>query len=181
MKKIIILLTVAVFAVPSMLMAQANPTDVLFKSYSGKEGYTTVHISKELFNMMSQVNVETEDPEAKEMVEAMSNLEFIRILMAEKKEVKGFDDFREKIQGFDLDGYKELMLVKEGDETVRFMVRDGKSDDMIGELLMIIDQEDETGFISIVGDIDINTISKLSQGMNMKGFEKLGELEDNMK
>ncbi len=181
MKRIIILLTVAVFAVPSIAMAQMSPTDKLFNSYSGKEGYTTVHISKELFNMMSQVNVETEDPEAKEMVDAMSKLEFIRILMAEKKEVKGFDKFRDEIKEFNLDGYKELMLVKEGDETVRFMVMEGKSDDMIGELLMIIDQEDETGFISIVGDIDINTISKLSQGMNMKGFEKLGELEDSIK
>lgn len=181
MKRIIILLTLAIFALPSVMMAQTSPTDELFKAYNGQEGYTTVHISKELFSMMNQVNVETEDAETKEMVDAMSKLEFIRILMADKSEVKGFNEFREKVQAFDLDGYKELMLVKEGDETVRFMVLEEKGNDMIGELLMIIDQGDEAGFISIVGDIDINTISKLSKGMNMKGLEKLEGLEDSIK
>ncbi|MBU2650081.1 MAG: DUF4252 domain-containing protein [Bacteroidetes bacterium] len=175
MKRILIFLTIALFATPVITWAQSSPTDAMFKEYSGKEGYTTVHISKELFSMMSQMNVETDDPEAKEMIDAMSKLDFIRILMADKSDVKDFDKFKARIQDFDLDGYKELMLVKEGSETVRFMVKE-KGDKTFGEMLMLIDSNEETGFISIVGSIDINTISKLSKSMNMKGMEKLEEL-----
>lgn len=78
----ITLLAIA-FLTPA-LIAQESITTKLYDKYSGTEGITTVHITKELFGMIAQMNFEGEDAEdMNEMKEAMAGLEFIKIVMFE--------------------------------------------------------------------------------------------------
>jgi hypothetical protein len=73
-----------------------------------------------------------------------------------------------------LKGFTELMTVKESDETVQFMItKNGKN---ISELLLLINQKDQAGFISITGNIDLKSIAKLSKTMNIKGLENLEKI-----
>jgi hypothetical protein len=169
-------LTILMIAAVQFSFGQTNPTDKLFEQYNGADGFTTVHISQELFGMFAQLDDADED--MKEIKSMMSQLKYIRILMyeAEDGSQAALDDFRKEMKAFDLDGYVELMVVKEKDEEVRFMAL--KNGDRISELLMIIDEPGEAGFISIVGDIDINTVSKLSKTMGMEGMDKLDKLND---
>jgi hypothetical protein len=177
MKKSFITLLVSLFLIPTLSFAQDSPTDELFKKYSGKEGYTTVHISKELFGMLAQID-DQGDAKTKEMQEALGQLEFIRILMLEDCEDKAeLSNFKNELKEFELNDFKELMVVKEKGEQVKFLAR--KKGEMVQELLLIIDDEKEAGFISIYGLIDINTISKLSSTMGIKGMENLEQLNDN--
>jgi predicted nucleotidyltransferase len=84
-------------------------------------------------------------------------------------------EFKKQLNDVQLKNFTELMTVKEGGETVKFMIRkDGK---IIIELLLLINQEDEAGFISITGNIDLKSIAKLSKSMNIKGMENLQQLE----
>ncbi|MFO8130024.1 MAG: DUF4252 domain-containing protein [Bacteroidales bacterium] len=179
MKKRMMLHFVAVlFLLPSFLVAQDSPTTKLFEKYNGKEGFTTVHITKELFSMISQME-DTNNHEMSDMKDAMEGLKFIRILMLEDKckvSKKDFENFRKEIQDFDLEGFSELMQVKESDQLVKFMIR--KEGENFQEMLLLIDQPDQSGFISIYGNLDMQAMSKLSKTMNFHGMDQLDKIKD---
>lgn len=178
MKKLIIALFALVLLVP-LTQAQESITQELYEKYSGTEGITTVHITKELFGMIAQMNFEGEEAEEmNEMKDAMAGLEFIKIVMFENgsDDNKDFASFKKDLKGFNLDGYSELMVVDDKDEKIRFVaLKDG---DMIKEFLILISSPTQVGFISIFGDMDMETISKVSQGMGIEQMGKFGGDKD---
>lgn len=178
MKRLIFLAATMLFLGSWQLASAQSPTDKIFKKYNGADGFTTIQISSELFGLFA--DIDADDPEMKDMKMMMEQLEGIRILMYDLSE-KGADldeykEFRDAIGGLDLEGYSELMTVKESGQEVKFLVT--KKGDRIGELLMLINEGEEAGFISITGNIDLNTVGKLSKSMNMKGMENLEKLEE---
>lgn len=175
MKKFIIALLTLVFTLP-FAQAQESVTEKLYDKYSGLEGITTVHITKELFSMIAQMNFEGEDAEEmNEMKDAMANLQFIRIVMFEDADEnnKDFQAFKKDLKAFDLDGFKELMVVDEKDEKVRFVAR--QEGEIFKEFLVLIDSKDEAGFISIFGDMDMETISEVSKNMGLQHMGQFGK------
>ncbi len=178
MKKLIIALFALVLLVP-LTQAQESVTQELYEKYSGTDGITTVHITKELFGMIAQMNFEGEEAEEmNEMKDAMAGLEFIKIVMFENgsDDNKDFAAFKKDLKAFNLDGYSELMVVDDKDEKIRFVaLKDG---DMIKEFLILISSPTQVGFISIFGDMDMETISKVSQGMGIEQMGKFGGDKD---
>ena len=53
--------------------------------------------------------------------------------------------------------------------------KDGKN---IKELLLLINQDDEAGFISITGNINLKSIAKLSKTMDIKGLDQLQKMDE---
>jgi hypothetical protein len=175
MKKFIIALLIVVFLAP-FAQAQESVTEKLYEKYSGKDGFTTVHITKELFSMIAQMKFEGDDAEEmNKMKESMANLQFIRIVMYENgtDDNKDFNAFKKDLEAFELKGFSEMMVVDDKDEKVRFLAR--QEGDIFKEFLVLIQSNDEAGFISIFGDIDFETLSKVSQTM---GLEHMGNFGD---
>jgi hypothetical protein len=176
-KLILIILTVMFTGSLEMVKAQDSPTNKLFERYNGKDGFTTVSISKDLFSLFANVN--SDDPDAKEMKDMMSKLDGIRVLMLEKKDgvdQNTYDNFKNELSKIKTDNYSDLMTVKESGQEVKFLVK--KKGENIGELLLLINSGDEVGFVSITGDIDMNTIGKLSKSMNFEGMQNLQKLDE---
>jgi hypothetical protein len=71
--------------------------------------------------------------------------------------------------------YKEIMVVKEKDQDVKFYAKEEKS--KVVELLLVIGGKDESVLMSIQGDIDLKNISKLAKSMNIEGMENLEKIE----
>lgn len=149
-----------------------SPVDEVFDKYAGKEGYTTVIISKYMFDLFK--NIDADDPEAKEMNELISNLTGIKILASEKKDEGGsfLKDVKKKISSAD---YKELMTIKEEDQDVQFLVRENGG--KVIELLMVAGGNGDNVLISIQGNIDMKNISKLAKAMNIEGMDKLEDID----
>lgn len=171
MKKLIITLLTLVFLSPALL-AQESITSSLYDKYSGTDGITTVHITKELFGMIAQMNFEGDEAEEmNEMKEAMAGLEFIKIVMFENGSAdnKDFSSFKKDLNSLSHEGYAELMVVDDKEEKIRFLAN--KDGEMINEFLILISSPTKVGFISIFGNMDMETISKVSQGM---GIEQMG-------
>ena len=95
-----------------------SAADELFEKYSGKEGYTTVYISKYMFDLFS--NIEATDPDAKEMHDVMSRLTGIKIISSEKKD-ESINFLKEMNKKIASGGYKELMVIKEENQDVKFL------------------------------------------------------------
>lgn len=168
MRKVILILFVILF--PVMLMAQKSPVDELFDKYSGQEGFTSVYITSYMFSMFS--DLETDDPEFDALIK---NLKGIKILATDDSYKGNTNFYNEIIAKLPMEQYKELMVIKEKDQDVKFLVneKDGK----ITELLLIAGGESDNALISIQGDIDLKNISKLSKSMNINGLEHLEEID----
>lgn len=168
MKKVIV--NLIILLIPGMLLAQKTPVDELFDKYSGKEGFTSVYITSYMFSMFT--DVETDDPEFDEL---MKNLKAIKILATDETYNGNANFYKEIIDKLPMDQYKELMVIKEKDQDVKFLIneKDGK----IIELLLIAGGKDENALISIQGNIDLKNISKLSKSMQIEGLEHLEEID----
>ena len=180
MKKFILFIAAfTMVSLPFKTFSQST-TDALFEKFGAKDGFTTVHITKELFSMFGEITEDIEGEDVQELNEVVNGLEYIRILMYEISNDNKYADagtlkaFKEDLDEVKLKNFTELMTVKEGGETVKFMIRkDGK---IIRELLLLINQDDEAGFISITGNINLKSIAKLSKSMDIKGLDQLQKI-----
>ena len=69
------------------------------------------------------------------------------------------------------------MSVRSEDTDMKFLIKEkGK---IISELLMVMGGNDEFFIISLVGDIDLKQIARLSKGMDIDGLENLEKIGDN--
>ncbi len=168
MKKIFLIFTVIL--IPFFTFSQNTPLDELFDKYSGKEGITSVYITSYMFGMFA--DMETNDPEFDELVK---NLKGIKILATDETYKGSVNFYKEIIDKLPMSQYKELMVIKEKDQDVKFLVneKDGK----IIELLLIAGGKGENAIISIQGNIDLKNISKLSKSMKINGLEHLEEID----
>ncbi len=178
MKKLVIIMLIGCIF-PMLLLAQNAPVDKLFDKYAGKDGFTTVYITKYMFQMFRN----TEGMDSKEMDEfsqVLGKLNSIKILAVEdesylQEDLNFYDEIMKELPR---EKYNELMVVKEKDSDVVFLAREEKG--VIVELLLIVSGENaaDNVLISIQGEIDLKNIAKLSKGMGINGFENLEELED---
>jgi hypothetical protein len=170
MKRIILLvLFEAVFIVAN---GQNSAVDKLFEKYSGKEGYTTILISKYMFSMFSDVN-----PDNREFNDLVSNLTSIKILANDNDQSNyGANFYKEITKNLPISEYKELMVVKEKDKEVTFLVKDVNG--VIIELLLVVGGKTENVLICIQGEnINIKNIAKLSKSMKIDGLENLEKIK----
>lgn len=178
MKKVILSIAMLAFVLLAYNAGAQSPTDDLFEKYGAKDGFTTVHITKELFSLFAEISQESDDADVKEINDVVSRLDYIRILMYDSEDSVNMDvmnDFKHELNNLKLKNFTELMTVKEGDELVKFMIlKDGKK---IKELLLLINQPEQAGFISITGEIDLKSIANLSKSMDIHGLENLKKLE----
>jgi len=176
MKKL--LLIISFIALSALVMAQNNSIDRVFDKYAGQEGFTTVYISKYMFSMFANLEG-VEDDDLEDVHDVFGKLTGIKILAVDDPEAlgKGVNFFDEIMKDLPRDRYEELMVVKDSESDVVFLARE--EDGVIIELLLIVGGEgDENALIAITGEIDLSTIAKLSETMDIDGMDELENLEE---
>jgi len=168
MKKLILLMLLAILIMGAR--AQNSAVDKLFEKYSGKDGYTSILISKYMFSMFSDVN-----PENKEFNDLVGKLNSIKILASDSANNQSVNFYKEIMNELPIKDYKELMVVKEKNQEVKFLVKDNNG--LIVELLLIVGGKHDNVLICIQGDnINLKNIAKLSKSMKIDGLENLEKI-----
>ena len=178
MKKLVLsLVIVGMMVIPAMLSAQTT-IDKLYAKYAGNDGFTSINISPEMFNLISGISMSDSSEDAKEAQEAMSQLSGLKMLVYEAGEGEVDQAFMNEIKALTkLEGYSELMSVEDGDEIVKFLVSktpDGK----VSEMLMIVHEESEAVVMSMTGNLDMSTIARISNTLEIDGMENLEQIEE---
>jgi len=163
---------------PVLMFAQ-SPADELFDKYSEQEGFTSVYITQHMFGLFADVETEEDEDGFIELVKNLNCIKIVSVDEDNKELNKNVNFYDEIMKGFPEDKYEELMVVKKKDQDIKFLIR--KEDKNIKELLMIVGGIEDNALISIQGDIDLKTISKLSKTMNIDGMENLENIEENEK
>lgn len=167
MKNIITTL-VLLFAMQAAF-AQNNAIDKYFQKYEDKESFTSVYVSEYMFSLFADIDME--NAEDKEVMEILQGLKSLQVLTTDEDGKKYYE---EAIKLIDQKEYKVLMKVKDGDTNVRFLIK--KEGNKVKELLLLVGG-DEFVLLSIMGDINLNKISKLAKHMDIQGMEHLDKVE----
>jgi len=166
---------------PLMSMAQyQSPVEKVYTKYAGEDGFTSVNVSKELFQMIMKMDIQGEDTEdLQDVQKMMEQLDGLKVITYENNEnpEKAKALYKEFDALFPSGSYAELMVIKEKGNNIRFLT---KQDDKgkIQELVMLAEEEGEVTVLSLVGRIDMSTVSKLSSKMKIHGMDKLNKMEE---
>jgi len=174
MKKlaIITLLIISNFAAN----AQDDAISLFFSKYSNDESFTQVNVTARMFGLFA--NLDTDDAEDQEVIESISKIKGLKILAKEDLD-NGKALYKEAFTLINSKEYEELMTVKDQDNDMKFLIKEKGG--IITELLMIVGGDNEFLLLSLIGDIDLKQISKLSKSMDIEGFDKLENIDKNNK
>jgi len=178
MKKIAII--IALVLAPMLVSAQNA-----FDSFEDENDVTSVVVTKNMFKLLSKMDLDSTDPEAKEYLAMVDNLDNIKIFTTENVEVAKRMDASVAKYVASSKGLGELMRVKDDGKNIKFYSKDGKNENFVSELLMHlngdIDGKKMTVIMSITGNIDLKQISKLTSELNVPGSEELKNIDKNKK
>lgn len=149
--------------------AQMDAISKYFDKYIDDERFTMVYVSPKMFNLVSKLDVEDMDADVKQLLNEIKGL---RILTTDENPMAYY---KEAMANFNVSEYERLMEVRDGDEKIHFLIKSGAGD-RIEELLLLVGGS-EFVMLSFVGNIDLDKISKLASGMDIKGAEHLDKIK----
>lgn len=169
---------IAAMMVLMVTLTAANGQDVIskfFTKYQNDETFTNVNISSKMFGLFTQMDAE--DPEDKEVLDAISKLKGLKIIA--KENARNSRELYTEALGLIPKNFEELMSVRDKDKDMKFMIEEkgGK----ISEMLMVVGGNEEFMILSIFGEIDLKQISRIGTKMNIKGLENLQNMDKDHK
>ncbi|MEE1962553.1 DUF4252 domain-containing protein [Allomuricauda taeanensis] len=168
MKKYILIAVMA-------MLPLAGFSQSLFDKFEDMDEVTSVVVNKSMFNLLAKIDVEVNDPEARDFMDIASSLKSLKVFTTDNKSI-GSDMTAAVNSYLSSSKMEELMRVKDKDANVRFYIKQGRDDDHVSELLMLVTDLDkvktngrnvETVLLSLTGDIDLNKINSLTKKMNL--------------
>ncbi len=146
-----------------------------FEKFEDLEEVTTVVVNEGMFKLLANIDMELDDPEAKEFMDIATKIKGVKVLTTENAKIGS--EIRSAAMAYQKSKrLEELMSVRDKDANIKFYVKNGKSDKFVSELLMVIsdinhakagDREIETVVVSIIGDIELSKIGNLTKQMNL--------------
>ena len=131
MKKAIVRAFFALILFTAMTAGAQSPIDKVFEKYSAQDGFTSVNISKDMFQMLIQMAKgdakDTSMVEMKKMIEQLTGLKVLTFSFDSTKIVRAVQVYNEFAAAFPSATYKELMSINEGRQNVKFMTKQDAS------------------------------------------------------
>ncbi len=155
------------------IQAQADAISKYFDKYSEDEGFSVVYISSKMFEYVSKIDIEDMSSDVKDVI---SNLKGLRILT---REHDGKKYYNEVINTLNPKEYETLMTVRDGDENVRFWVKENPGNSNVIDELLLLVGGDEFVLMSFVGKIDLSKIGKIANDLDIDGMKHLKKIEKN--
>lgn len=141
-----------------------------------------VYITQNMFELLSKIDVESDDPEEQNFVELIKNLKGIKVLTTTNVEVGS--QMKTDVNSYvSSENLSELMRVKKEGKFLKFYSKPGSTDQKVSQLFMFMTDEDtsEKRFVvlSIIGDIDLSEIGQMAGELKgVPGAEELKNIKD---
>lgn len=162
------------FFVCSNIFAQKEKLNEIFDKYQNVEGIISIKITKPMFNMLSELDIN--DEELQQIKPLLSKIDSIKILVMEmpedeenasknnKYKEKIIEDFKkassEIFEAVRNLNYQELMSVNSRENKIKFL-SSGVSNGFYDNLLLSVNSDKTNVLLMLDGKISINEISNL--------------------
>jgi len=172
-----------------VFLSASSYSQSIFDKFEDKEDVGSVILNQKMFRMLATMGVNLDDPEMKEYADMASKITSFKVFTTDnvKTSAEMKSSVTQYLRSSDLE---ELMRIKEGDQTVKFYVKEGKDENHVKELLMFVTglkemmkesdikingkkREIETVIMTLTGDIDLRQISKITNQMDLPGGDQL--------
>ena len=167
-----------------MMLAQS-----VFETYKSNERVNYVSISPQMFSMLAKLNIDNKDPESKEFLELVSQINTFKLLRTDEPVIS--DDFSDWTQEYaKTNQLSELMQVREDQTTVYFFATLSEKENIVNQLVMLaqedndnaaLDYRNQTVLLYIDGKIDLVRIASLVQKLDIPGGKELNKLKGQVK
>ena len=144
-----------------------------FSEYERRDDFTTIIITSKMFQLIAQIP-ESEDEE--DMMNVIRKLNGLKILTSSEYPERA-ELSREAVKIISDKGFEELMIIKEGEEEIKFLIHE--DDGHISEFVMLIAEDEEGDFflMTMTGNLQLEDISRLSKTLDIDGFEHLDKVD----
>ena len=122
MKNKLIVFVMAIMLMPITGMAQKN----IFDKYSDNNDVTYVNIKPKMFQMITKIGVNVDDPEAKAYMDMIKSITSFKTIVTDKAAISA--DIAKWVKSRS-GGLEELMEVKDDGTEIKFYVKEGKDAD----------------------------------------------------
>ncbi len=174
MKAKLVLIGIMLFSLSGM--AQSTVVSKYFDKFSGNEDFTKVTVNSKMFSLFTELDAETTDE--KDFLEAVSKIDGLKIIAADSVE-NAKELFAQVCIDISKDGYEELMTVEDGDEDMKFSIKEKNG--KIEELIMVVGGKKSFVLLSLYGEIDLKNVSKIAKTMKINGLENLNKIKNSGK
>jgi hypothetical protein len=182
MKKVIVI--IALIITPILTGAQS-----IFDKYEDIREVSSIIVNQKMFSLIASIDVDMDDPEAQEYMNMVKKITGLKVFTTGDEKVSA--DMKSTVSKYlKSSDLEELMRIKDGDQTVKFYVKEGKDENHVKELLMFITglkeltegqnieingkkREIETVLLTLTGDIDLRQVSKITNQMDIPGGDQL--------
>ena len=190
MKKVIVI--IALIIAPMISGAQS-----IFDKYEDMAEVTSIVVNQKMFSLIASIDIDMDDAEAQEYMDMVKKITGLKVFTTgdEKISAEMKATVSKYLNSSDLE---ELMRIKDGDQTVKFYVKEGKDENHVKELLMFVTglkemtkgqdieingkkREIETVLLTLTGDIDLRQVSKITNQMDIPGGDQLKKAGDKKK
>ena len=167
-----------------MMLAQS-----VFETYKSNERVNYVSISPQMFSMLAKLNIDNKDPESKEFLELVTQINTFKLLRTDEPIIS--DDFSDWTQEYaKTNQLSELMQVREDQTTVYFFATLSAKENIVNQLVMLAQEDNDkaalgyrnqTVLLYIDGKIDLVRIASLVQKLDIPGGKELNKLKGQVK
>lgn len=139
--------------------------------YKNGELITEVYLEEPLIKMVAQMAEDKHDG----IGSAVSALKLIRVneFMVDKS---NFETMEKEMKNLDRNlqsqKWSRIIKTKKKDNLASVYVKSGGTDEYVGLLIAAFDGEGKVTLVNIVGNIDLNTIGKVSKEFNLPKIDK---------
>jgi len=149
-----------------------------FEKYEDMKDVDAMVMTSKMFKMLAKVDLSENDPEAREYMKLIENLDRIQIYKSSNASVMSQmeTDVKSYLQKGSLE---ELMRVNDDGQNIKFYSLPGKNDNYVRELFMFLEGSENNKPISVIlsitGEIDLSQLSKLTSDLKVPGAEELSK------
>lgn len=154
---------------PFLITAQSS-----FESLEKSENIGTVTINKGMLGIVASMSADDADQETQEFIDLAKSINTIKVFVSEDSAAS--QKMANVAKGYIKKSKMEsLMRVKDDGSQVDFFVKEGKDNDHVSEMVMLVSDMDknskgpnfETVLLTMTGDIDLTKIGSLVNKMNL--------------
>ncbi|MUU78267.1 DUF4252 domain-containing protein [Winogradskyella endarachnes] len=167
----------------------------VFDKFEELEDVSSFVINQKMFRMLASIDIDLDDKEDQEFLEMAKKITGLKVFTTGDEKIS--TDMKLTVDKYlKSSQLEELMRFKDGGQTIKFYVKEGKDENHVKELLMFMtglkeltDGQDieingkkrvfETLILSLTGDIDLRQISKITSKMDVPAGEHLNKAGEN--
>ena len=152
------------------LFSQEDAVVTHFDDYLSDAEFKSVYISPRMLDVIVTRDSEKMDPEVISLIKKLKGLRSLK-----REGQSGLELYKEGIKKLKAANYEELMTLKENGEQIRFYTKGATK--TVEELTLIVGGPNRFLILTMVGDIDINAVAKLSKNLNVQGAGYLDKVK----